>query len=470
MTNPNRANKPQLLRKMNLLDTTFLVIGSVIGSGIFMTSGFIVADLPSPGLLLLVWLVGGFFTLCGALSCAELGAMYPQAGGQYIYIREAYGSFAGYFYGWGFFWFIMCGGIAALAVAFAEFLGYFIPAFSTQNYLLKMNVVGLPYSLSAGQLVAVVSIILLTGVNYLGVKSGVMVQNFFTFLRIGTVIALVVFGLALGNKAGITSVNQLFSGGPAFGFQLIKLFGLALIAGLWTYDGWYAVNCTAEEIKRPERNLPLGLILGTLSVTLIYVLMNVVYVLAVPVERMKGVARVGELASTQLFGPGATSIISAAIVVSIFGCLSATILYGPRVYLAMAEDGLFFKGMTYIHPRYRVPSKALTGQAIWSCLLCLSGTYRDLYEYVVFALVIFFAATGLSVIVLRRKQPDRPRPYRAWGYPVLPGLFVVINIWIFLNTVVAQPKKSLIGFFILCLGIPAYFFWKKKAAQNPNSG
>jgi APA family basic amino acid/polyamine antiporter len=466
MSEPEHTGKPQLLRKLNLLDTTFLVIGSVIGSGIFMTSGFMVEYLPSPGLLLLVWLVGGFFTLCGALSFAELGAMYPQAGGQYVYIREAYGPFAGYFYGWGFFWFIMGGGIAALAVAFAEFLGYFLPSLSTQNYLLRMNIFGLPYSLSAGQLVAVGSIILLTGVNYFGIKSGVTVQNIFTFLRIGSVAAIVVLGLSLGNRAGITSVNQLFAGGPAFGFNTIKLFGLALIAGLWTYDGWYAVNCTAEEIKKPERNLPLGLILGTLSVTLIYVLVNVVYVLAVPVSRMKGVARVGELASSQLFGPAATSIISAAIVVSIFGCLSATILYGPRVYLAMAEDRVFFESMTYIHPRYRVPSKALTGQAIWSCLLCLSGTYQDLYEFVVFALVIFFAATGLSVIVLRRKQPERSRPYKAWGYPVLPLLFVAINIWIFFNTVIAQPKKSLIGFFILCLGLPAYFYWKRKSAKH----
>jgi APA family basic amino acid/polyamine antiporter len=466
MANQENTGKPQFLRKMNLMDTTFLVIGSVIGSGIFMTSGFMVKDLASPGLLLLVWLVGGFITLCGALSCAELGAMYPQAGGQYIYIREAYGRFAGYFYGWGFFWFIMCGGIAALAVAFAEFLGYFVPSISNQAFILKTTIFGQSYSLSVGQLIAVASIILLTGVNYFGVKTGVMVQNLFTFLRIGSVVAIVVFGLTIGKKAGITSLNQLFSGGPGFGLSTLKFFGLALIAGLWTYDGWYAVNCTAEEIKKPERNLPLGLILGTLSVTVIYLLVNIVYVLALPVDKMKGVARVGELASSQLFGPAATSVISAAILVSIFGCLSATILYGPRVYYAMAEDGLFFKSMTYIHPKFRVPSKALIGQAIWSCLLCLSGTYQALYEFVVFALVIFFAATGLSIIILRHKQPDKPRPYKAWGYPVLPLLWVGINIWIFFNTVIAQPKQSLIGFFILCLGIPAYFFWQKKSAKG----
>ena len=243
-------------------------------------------------------------------------------------------------------------------------------------------------------------------------------------------------------------------------------------SALWTYDGWYAVNCTAEEIKRPERNIPLGLVLGTLSITLIYVLLNVVYVLALPVDRMRGIARVGELVSSQLFGPTATSVFSGAITISIFGCLSANILFGPRVYLAMAEDKLFFRGMSYIHPRYRVPSKALLGQAVWSCLLCLSGTYQNLYEFVVFALVIFFGATGLAVIVLRRKRPHLPRPYRTWGYPVVPLLFALVNLFIFLNTVISQPQKSLFGLLLLGLGIPAYFYWqrKAKARESPRKG
>jgi len=456
------SGKPKLLRRLNLLDTTFLVIGAVVGSGIFMTSGYILEYLSSPGWLLLVWFVGGLFTLGGALSCAELGAMYPRAGGQYVYIREAYGSFAGYLYGWAFFWLIMGGGIAALAVGFAEYFGYFFPGLSTQSFIFETAVFGHPYSLSSGQLVAAATIVFLTGVNYLGVKSGAIVQDIFTFLRIGSVLALVVLGLAVGKRAGISTVQDLFQGGPELGPRIVTLFGLALIAALWTYDGWYAVNCTAEEIKRPERNIPLGLILGTLSITLIYILLNVVYVLALPVERMRGIARVGELASTQLFGPTATAIISAAITISIFGCLSANILFGPRVYLAMAEDRLFFRSMSYIHPRFHVPSKALIGQAIWSCLLCLSGTYQDLYEFVVFALVIFFGATGLAVIVLRRKRPHLPRPYRTWGYPVVPVLFALVNLLIFLNTVISQPRKSLFGLLMLGLGIPAYLYWRRK--------
>lgn len=463
MASQGYQEKPRLLRKLNLLDTTFLVIGAVIGSGIFMTTGIIAEYLPSPALILAVWLIGGFITLCGALSFAELGAMFPSAGGQYVYIREAYGLWAGFFYGWAFFWFIMCGGIAALAVAFAEFLGYFIPHLSTQACILRISLLGLDYSLSAGQIVAVVSIFLLTLVNYFGITTGITVQNIFTFLRIASVIAIVVFGLALGRKSGVSNFGEIFSGSSRLNTNILMSFGLALIAVFWTHDGWYSVNCTAEEIKKPERNIPLGLLFGTLSVMLIYFLVNLVYVMALPVEKMKGVVRIGELASAQLFGHTATFFISAAITISIFGCLSATIIYGPRVYYAMAEDGSFFRSMAYIHPRYRVPSKALFGQAIWSALLCLSGTFQALYEYVVFALVIFFALTGLAVIILRFKQPERKRPYRVWGYPVLPVLFILVNTAVFINTIFAQPVKSAIGLAMLVVGFPAFLYWRKKA-------
>jgi len=459
MSNQALQGSSQLLRKMNLLDSIFLVIGGIVGSGIFMTTGFIAEYLPSPLMILIIWLLGGFFAICGALAFAELGAMYPRAGGQYIYLREAYGPWAGFLYGWGFFWVIECGGVAALAVGFSEYFGYFVPALSTKTYLLKFQLISLDYSLSAGQLIAVASILFLTAINYLGVKTGVVVQNIFTFLRIAAVAVLIVLGLTLGSKAGVTSVEGLLTGDLSFN---IKLFGLALIAVLWTYDGWYGINCAAEEIKNPKKNIPRGLIFGTLSVMLIYFLVNVVYVMALPVERIKGVARIGELASTQLFGSTATFYISATIMISIFGCLSASILYGPRVYFAMAQDRCFFKSMRFVHPRYRVPTKAIVWQGIWSSLLCLSGTYQDLFEYVVFALVIFWAATGLAVIVLRFKQPETPRPYKAWGYPVLPVLFVFINLGVFVNTIWAQPLQSLIGLVILLAGIPAFLYWQSK--------
>ena len=459
MTNQATQGSSQLLRKMNLLDSTFLVIGAIVGSGIFMTTGFIAEYLPSPFMILIVWLLGGFFAMSGALAFAELGAMYPRAGGQYIYLREAYGPWAGFLFGWGFFWVIECGGVAALAVGFAEYFGYFVPALSTKTYLLKFHLLGFDYSLSAGQLIAAASILFLSAINYIGIKSGIVVQNIFTFLRIAAVAVFIVLGLTIGSKAGVVSFEGLMTGDMSFS---IKLFGLALIAVLWTYDGWYSINCAAGEIKNPGKNIPRSLILGTVSVTLIYFLMNIVYVSALPIERMKGVARIGELASTQLFGSTATFFISATIMISIFGCLSASILYGPRVFLAMAQDRCFFKSMRYIHPRYRVPTKAIVWQGIWSSLLCLSGTYQDLFEYVVFALVIFWAATGLAVIILRSKQPETPRPYKAWGYPVLPILFVLINLGVFLNTIWAQPRKSLIGLIILVAGIPAFLYWQSK--------
>ncbi len=447
---------------MNLLDSTFLVIGSIVGSGIFMTTGFIADSLPSPFLILLVWLLGGFFAVSGALSFAELGAMYPQAGGQYLYLRQAYGPWAGFLYGWGFFWVIECGGIAALAVGFAEYFGYFVPSLSTQTFFLKWNLAGYDYSLSAGQLIAVASIIILTVVNYLGIRSGVVVQNIFTFLRLAAVAALIVLGFAIGSKNGVTSPAGFFSGDMTFS---LKLFGLAFIAVLWTYDGWYGINSAAGEIKNPGRNIPLGLILGTLSVTLIYFLINVLYIAALPVEAMRGVTRIGEVASAQLFGSAAASFMSATIMISIFGCLSATIIYGPRVYYAMAQDGFFFRSMKFVHPRFRVPTKAIFWQGVWASLLCLSGTFQDLYEYVVFALVIFWGATGLAVIVLRRKQPEVSRPYRAWGYPALPLIFTLINLGVFLNTIWAQPFQSLIGLAILLAGIPAFLFWRSKSVK-----
>lgn len=458
------ASGPSLLRRMNLLDATSLVIGAVIGSGIFLTTGFILKDVPSPGLMLLVWVAGGLVAVSGALSFGELGAMYPRAGGQYVYIREAYGPWAGFFYGWGFFWFIMCGGIAALAVAFAEFAGYFFPAVSLQNVLFGFRMFGHPFSLSAGQLVAAAAIVLLTWTNSFGIQTGKWAQNILTFFRIGAVLFIVVFGLLSGHKAGISGFGELF---PAMGGgagDILKHFGLALIAVFWTFDGWYSVSCTAEEIKRPERNIPLSLLLGTLSITAIYVLVNVVYVLALPVERMIGVARVGELAATQLFGPSVTFWISAAIMISIFGCLNATVIYGPRVFYAMAADKAFFRSMAYVHPRRRVPTVALWGQALWSVILCLSGTYQGLYEYVIFAVLLFFAATGYALIVLRRTRPDVPRPYKAWGYPFVTLGFVAICVVIFLNTVVSSPGKTLVGFIILAAGVPAYLRWNRKNA------
>lgn len=446
-------------REMGLLDSASLVMGGVIGTGIFMTTGFIVGFVGSPWLVMLAWILGGLITLTGALSFGELAAMYPEAGGQFVYLREAYGDLSGFLFGWAFFWVIGSGGVAALAVGLAEFLGYFFPSVSNQTIILKTQVAGLPYSLSAGQLVAVGAILSLSAVNYFGLKSGLLVQNLSVVLRVGSIAALVILGWAVGRKAGLENWSHFFRTEGAFE---IKSFGLALLAVLWTYDGWYSVNCTAGEVKKPEKTIPLSLLLGTAGVVVVYVLMNSIYLAALPLEEMSGVARIGELAATSLFGPGAAGFVAAAITISSFGCLAATILYGPRVYYAMAESGLFFRGMSVIHPRFRVPGRAIVGQGVWAALLCLSGTYQTLYEYVVFALVLFFAATGAAVLVLRAKRPDQPRPYRTWGYPVVPLVFILINLAVFGNAFFSQPRESLVGLLIILAGIPAFLYWKRK--------
>jgi APA family basic amino acid/polyamine antiporter len=460
MDRTENGTEAGFLRRLGLVDTAFLVIGAVVGSGIFMTPGIIAGDLRSPGLLLAVWLAGGLVTLCGALSFAELGAMFPQAGGQYIYIREAYGHASAFLFGWAFFGFIMCGGLAALAVAFAEFLGSFVPVLGTEQVLFRTGLFGLSYSLSAGQLVAAAAIVLLTLVNSFGIRSGATVQNALTVVRLGTVAGLVGLGVLFGAKSGGSNFEALFPAGQA-GLAGLKSFGLALVAVFWTYDGWYSVNCTAEEIRDPGRTIPRGLALGVLSVTAIYVLVNLVYLLALPIADLAGVVRVGEKAAAALFG-GGSALFSALVTVSIFGCLNANILFGPRVFYAMGRDGAFFRVMGRLGRRSHVPNAALWGQAAWSCVLCLSGTYESLYEYMVFALLVFFAATGAAVLVLRRRAAAVPRPYRTWGYPVVPLVFVVMCLAVFLNMIVSEPGKSLAGLGLLAAGVPVYLVWRRR--------
>jgi basic amino acid/polyamine antiporter, APA family len=458
--------KPGLERVMTLRDATLLVMGSVIGSGIFMTTGIIVELVRSPGSVLFVWTAGGVITMFGALSFGELAGMFPRAGGQFVYLKEAYGDLTGFLFGWAFFWMIMGGGIAALAVGFSEYLGYFLPGLSNQAPLCVFSSGGLSFTIGVGQVVALVLIAVLSAVNYFGVRGGILVQNAFTIIRVGSLALFLVAGWLVGKKAGLPHPGGLldFDGGLS-----LRSLGLALFAALWTFDGWYSVNCAAGEIKRPQTTIPVSLFLGTMAVTAVYLLMNALYLAAVPVADMSGVVRVGELAATAMFGPAAGSVIAAAILVSIFGCLSATILYGPRVYYAMSEAGLFFRRMSRIHPRYHVPGRAIIAQALWSGLLCLTGTYQALFEYVIFAVVLFFAATGVAVLVLRFTRPDAPRPYRAWGYPVVPIIFIVVNLAVFINRIVSEPRKSALGLAMILAGLPAYFFWKKRGRDREPS-
>jgi len=355
----------------------------------------------------------------------------------------------------------MAGGMAALGVAFGEYLGSFLPFFSTRHILLALPVGSWTWTVSGGQLAAVLAIVILSAVNHVGLAAGVGVQNALTAIKIGSIVVFVVFGLTRSAPAAphLTAPLGVLGGGGGGG--LLAAFGVAMIAALWTYDGWYGLTCSAGEIRDPARSLPRGLVLGTLAVMTMYVLLNLVYVRAVPVGEMAALPRIGESAAAALFGPNAARLVSLAVLISTFGCLSSTILYSSRIYLPMAEDGVFFRSLAAIHPRYRTPIRSLWAQSSWAVLLTVSGTYEQLYTYVVFVSVLFHAATGAAVFVLRRRRPDLPRPYRTWGYPVVPALFILACLLLIGNTLAEKTTESLLGLGLVALGLPAFALFRR---------
>ncbi|MFL6292178.1 MAG: APC family permease [Thermoanaerobaculia bacterium] len=434
-------SRPGLVRGLGTWDGALLTIGSIVGTGIFLTTSDMARVLPHAGLILGVWLAGGLLTLAGALTYGELGAMFPRAGGMYHYLREAYGPLWGFLFGWAAFLVIMSGGIAALGVAFGTYLASFLPF----------------VSIKAG---ACLAILVLTAINHLGLKEGAAVQNALTVLKIGSIVALVALGLLAPAPSGADLAAPVGIAGGA----LLTAFGVAMIAALWTYDGWYGLTCSAGELRDPGKSLPRGLILGTGIVIVLYMLLNLVYIRALTVPEMAGASRIGEAAAGVLFGPTGARLVSLAILVSTFGCLSATILYSSRIYLPMAEDGVFFHSLAEVHPRFRTPVRSLWAQTAWALLLTLSGTYEQLYTYVVFVSVVFHAATAAAVIVLRRTRPDHPRPYRTWGYPTVPALFILACVLLIGNTLLEKPVESLLGLGLLALGLPAYLWFRKRTA------
>lgn len=458
-----------LKRQLGLFDSTMMMVGIVIGSGIFLTTGIMADSLPSGPLILLAWLVGGALTLAGALAYAELGAAMPEAGGQYVYLREAYGPLPAFLFGWVLFWVTMTGSIAALAVAFAEYFGYFVPALSTGRVVLSagLDVLGLEiaWRLSAGQLLAVGLIVTLSAVNYAGVNAGKHLQNVVTVVKIGALILLVVLGVALGESAGraITAAPS----GMSFG-RLLTGFGIALVAVSWAFDGWNNVTYVAGEIRDPGRNLPASLIMGTLLITVLYLLVNVVYLKALSVEAMAGVVTVAEKAVSALFGPAFAGVLSATVLLSVFGSLHGSVFVGPRVYYAMARDGLFFRKAGEVHPRFHTPGFAIVLQACWAAVLTLTGTFEQLFTFVMFITIMYWVAATAAVFTLRRKRPGLERPYRTWGYPIVPALFIVASSGILLNTLISRPVESLAGLLLLSSGIPAYLIWRRgpHAAQR----
>ena len=459
----DRGGGPTLLRGLGTWDGALLTIGSIVGTGIFLTTSDMARVLPHAGLILGVWLAGGLLTLAGALTYGELGAMFPRAGGMYHYLREAYGPLWGFLFGWAAFLVIMSGGIAALGVAFGTYLGSFLPFFATEHVLASVPLGGWTWSLSGGQVAACLAILLLTGINHLGLKEGAGVQNALTVLKIGSIVAFVALGLFAAAPSRPDAASPAGMAGGALG-PLLTAFGVAMIAALWTYDGWYGLTCSAGELRDPGRSLPRGLILGTAAVIVLYMLLNLVYIRALSVPEMAGASRIGEAAAGVLFGPAGARLVSLAILVSTFGCLSATILYSSRIYLPMAEDGVFFRRLAEVHPRFRTPVRSLWAQTAWALLLTLSGTYEQLYTYVVFVSVMFHAATAAAVIVLRRTRPDHPRPYRTWGYPAVPALFILACLLLIGNTLAEKPVESLLGLGLLALGLPAYLWFRKRTA------
>ncbi len=459
MTSNPRDTGDELVRELGLLDSTFLVIGITVGSGIFLTTGIMAESLPDPTLLLAAWLVGGLLAMAGALTYAELGAAMPQAGGQYVYLREAYGPLPAFLFGWVIFLVYQPGAVAAVATGFAVYVGYFLPALAIDNVMASGELAGVTVSLSAGQLVAAATIILLTAMNVLGVRIGAFIQNVSTVLKVAAIAIFVALGLWAGSGPPREFPTPV---GGADGGSLLSGFMIALVAVLWSYDGFSNLNFSAGEIRDPARTLPRALVLGTAGITVMYLLVNVVYVLALPISEMQGVLGVAERAASAILGPSAAAFMAAAIVISTFGSTNGSILAGARVYYAMAKDRLFFRSVARVHPRYRTPYVSLWLQCSWACVLALSATFEQLFTYATFAVILLYAAAAASVFTLRRTRPDLPRPYRVWGYPMVPALFLVSVVAIAITSLIERPVEAFSGLAVLGLGVPVYYVWSRK--------
>ncbi len=414
----------------------------MIGSAIFIVPAEITREVGTPRIALWVWIISGLLSLFGALSFAELAAMLPQAGGQYVYLREAYGSLVSFLCGWAFFLAVQSGSIATVAVGFGQYLGDFFPIVAWQQ-----------------KLAASATIVLLTAINYRGVREGGWVQSVLTGLKVGAMVALVILGYAL--VKGTPPGSQALSVPGSKNF--LATFGVAMVAALWAYDGWNNGTFTAEEVKNPERTLPLALILGTSAVIVIYLALNLLYYHVLPLETVARSPRVAGDAAVRIFGHAGAHFVTLAIIITMWGSVNGMVLAGARVYYAMARDGLFFRWCGAVHPRYHTPHLALMFQAAWAIALVVLGSYEQLFTYVIFAAWVFYALTAFAVIVLRRTRPDLPRPYRVFGYPFVPIIFVLAGIWFVGNTLAQKPAEAGIGSLIVVLGIPVYLWWRKSA-------
>jgi basic amino acid/polyamine antiporter, APA family len=470
------GEKPSLVRGLSLLDAVLLLVSGIIGSSIFLTAKDIAGPLPHPFWFFLVWILGGAISLCACAAFAELGSMFPESGGQYIYLREAYGDLVAFLYGWMLFTVANGGTIAALSVAAAAYMGNIIPAISSDHVIVKIGLPLLTKILSTevaitftrAHAVGLALIAVLTIVNVFGLRWGALLQNVSTWTKFIAMAAFVGLGFTIGK--GHWSNFTAHTGGLSMGLssgQLISALGIGLIAVFWAYDGWVYVTWVAGEIKDPRRNVPLAMVFGVLAVGAVYLAMNMTYVYALPLSEVAKYQTIAHAAATALFSPEAAIWLSATIAVSCFSAAAACTLSGSRVYLAMAQDGAFFKRMAVIHPKWRTPAFSLIGQGIWAALLTMTGSYDWLYTYVIFGMMFSYTLTVIGLFVLRWKRPDVSRPYRCTGYPWLPALYVLVAVVWTLNTIFRRPTEALGSAIIVLIGVPFYLFWKRKSRTLP---
>jgi APA family basic amino acid/polyamine antiporter len=443
-----KTTAPQLPRVLGLFSIVAIVVGTMIGSGIFINPAKVAKDIGTPELMMAVWMVGGLLSFFGALSLGELGASFPQAGGIYIYLREAYGTLIAFLFGWTLFLVVEAGTLATLVVGFStKYLPYFVRLTPLQ-----------------GKVVAIALILILAMVNYTGVKKGAFVMNFLTSLKFIALIGIcvVVFIFAKGNTGNFISSSS----GPQPAGSALGSFGVALVAALWAYKGWETSTYSAGEIRNPQKQLPLGLFIGTALVVFLYILANLAYLYVFPAAQMAQSDRIAADAMQAAVGPVGASIIALIILTSITGTCNGHLLTAPRAFYAMAKDGLFFKSVAKIHPKYRTPHVAIIVIAVWGGLLSTSGTFEQLFTYVIFGYWIFMGLTVAGVIILRKKRPDLPRPYKTWGYPVTPILFILSAVFLTLNSLIRTFWNSFAGLGVIAIGVPVYFFWKSRLDKD----
>jgi basic amino acid/polyamine antiporter, APA family len=456
------ATGSNLVRQLTLFDSVMVVISGTIGASIFITPADVLRVVPDPRFALMLWVIAGAVTLLAGLACAELGGMFPEAGGQYVFIREAYGKFAAFLYGWILFTAGNSGALAAVAIATALFFGRAFPMFSTDHVIAARDIFGLHWELNRGSLVAIIGVIVLTAVNLRSVKMAALLQNFTALAYLAAVVAIVILGFAFGHGSWTH-----FTTSPPAGVAPISLkgAGIAMIALLWSYDGWEYLSWVAGEVKNPSRNLPLALFLGIMLIVITYLLANAVFLYALAPQSLASQTALTDVAMTALFSQHAGRWVSLFIALISFGAGSVVVLGGARIYFSMARDGVFFKGMTRVHPRWNTPVTSLIAQCVWVILLILSGRYEQLYTCFVFMMTLTYVATVGAVFVLRRTQPDRPRPYRCSGYPWLPIIYMVVGCGFMLSTLFARPLESLAGLGLALLGVPLYLHWRRRDAS-----